>query len=69
MRIRSSSPEERGSSGETRATTVPHAPADAADGGDQASFNGLPYFDYDPAFRVLADVEPAEPVQRDSHVR
>jgi len=26
----------------------------------RAAFEGLPYFDYDPAFRVLADVEPAE---------
>ena len=34
-----------GSSGETRAT---HAPADAAAGGDRTSFNGLPYFNYDP---------------------
>ena len=25
----------------------------------------IPYFDYDPALRVLADVEPAEPVRRD----
>ncbi len=31
----------------------------------RASFAGLPYFDYDPAFRVLADIEPAEPVQRE----
>ncbi|MDP9340888.1 MAG: DUF1684 domain-containing protein [Actinomycetota bacterium] len=27
----------------------------------RASFAGLPYFDHDPAARVLADVEPAEP--------
>ena len=26
----------------------------------RAEFEGLPYFDYDPAFRVLAEVEPAE---------
>jgi uncharacterized protein (DUF1684 family) len=26
----------------------------------RAAFDGLPYFDYDPAFRVLAEVEPAE---------
>ena len=26
----------------------------------RASFDGLPYFDYDPAFRVLAEVVPAE---------
>ena len=26
----------------------------------RASFDGLPYFDYDPAFRVLAEVEAAE---------
>jgi uncharacterized protein (DUF1684 family) len=26
----------------------------------RASFTGLPYFDYDPAFRVLGRVEPAE---------
>jgi uncharacterized protein len=29
------------------------------------SFAGLPYFDYDPALRVLASVEPAERVPRD----
>jgi hypothetical protein len=28
-------------------------------------FDGLPYFDYDPGLRVLADVEPAERVHRD----
>ncbi|MGN6798442.1 MAG: DUF1684 domain-containing protein, partial [Gaiellaceae bacterium] len=31
----------------------------------RASFTGLPYFDYDPALRVHAAVEPAERVQRD----
>ena len=30
----------------------------------RASFTGLPYFDYDPALRVLADVEPAERERR-----
>jgi uncharacterized protein len=29
--------------------------------GDRASFAGLGYFEYDPALRVLAEVEPAEP--------
>jgi hypothetical protein len=33
--------------------------------GQRASFDGLPYFDYDPALRVLADIEPAERVHRD----
>jgi uncharacterized protein (DUF1684 family) len=28
-------------------------------------FSGLPYFDYDPGLRVLADVEPAERIHRD----
>jgi uncharacterized protein (DUF1684 family) len=28
------------------------------------AFRGVPYFDYDPELRVLADVEPAERVQR-----
>jgi uncharacterized protein len=32
---------------------------------DRASFGGLPYFEYDPALRVLAAVEPAERVQRE----
>jgi uncharacterized protein len=32
---------------------------------DRASFGGLPYFDYDPALRVLADVEPVERVRRE----
>ena len=31
----------------------------------RASFSGVPYFDYDPALRLLADVEPAEPERRD----
>ena len=31
----------------------------------RTSFAGLPYFDYDPALRVLADTEPAERVQRE----
>ena len=30
----------------------------------RASFPGLPYFDYDPAYRVRADIEPAEPERR-----
>ena len=33
--------------------------------GERASFGGLPYFDYDPAFRVLAAIEPAEAVLRE----
>jgi uncharacterized protein (DUF1684 family) len=32
---------------------------------ERASFEGLPYFDYDPAFRVLAAIEPAEAVLRE----
>ena len=32
---------------------------------DRASFGGLPYFEYDPALRVLAAVEPVERVQRE----
>jgi uncharacterized protein (DUF1684 family) len=32
---------------------------------DRASFDGLPYFDYDPALRVLAAVEPVKRVQRE----
>jgi uncharacterized protein (DUF1684 family) len=31
----------------------------------RVGFTGLPYFDYDPELRVLAAVEPAEPVQRE----
>jgi len=31
----------------------------------RAEFTGLPYFDYDPALRVLADVEPAERERRE----
>ena len=40
----------------------PQSPVPAA---RRASFAGLPYFDYDPAFRVLATVEAAEPVLRE----
>jgi uncharacterized protein (DUF1684 family) len=32
---------------------------------DRDSFDSLPYFDYDPALRVLAAVEPVERVQRE----
>jgi uncharacterized protein (DUF1684 family) len=32
---------------------------------DRASFRGLPYFEYEPALRVLAAVEPVERVQRE----
>ena len=32
---------------------------------DRASYPGVPYFDYDPAFRVLADLEDAEPQRLD----
>ena len=32
---------------------------------DAASFAGLAYFPYDPAWRVEADVEPAEPARRE----
>ena len=31
----------------------------------RAAFTGLPYFDYDPELRVLAQVEPAERLQRE----
>jgi uncharacterized protein (DUF1684 family) len=31
----------------------------------RASFSGLPYYDYDPALRVLAEVEDAEPERRE----
>ncbi|HWJ31753.1 MAG TPA: DUF1684 domain-containing protein [Gaiellaceae bacterium] len=31
----------------------------------RATFEGLPYFDYDPELRVLATVEPAERMQRE----
>ena len=31
----------------------------------RAGFQGLPYFDYDPALRVLAEVEPAERERRE----
>ena len=37
--------------------THPQSPLPEA---KRAAFGGLPYFDYDPALRVLADVEPAE---------
>jgi len=30
----------------------------------RAGFTGLPYFDYDPAMRVLAEAEPADPTSR-----
>jgi uncharacterized protein len=40
----------------------PQSPLEAA---HRAPFGGLPYFDYDPAFRVLADVEPAERERRE----
>jgi uncharacterized protein len=33
--------------------------------GRRSSFPGLPFFDYDPALRVLAAVRPAEPVLRE----
>ena len=32
---------------------------------ERRSFRGLPYFDYDPALRVLGEVEPAEPQRYD----
>jgi uncharacterized protein (DUF1684 family) len=34
-------------------------------GESRASFEALPYFDYDPALRVFADVEAAEPERRE----
>ena len=40
----------------------PQSPLPAA---DRTTFAGLSYFGYDPALRVLADVEPAPPDQRD----
>ena len=42
--------------------THPQSPVQPA---ERSSFAGLPYFDYDPAFRVLATVEAAEPVLRE----
>jgi uncharacterized protein (DUF1684 family) len=42
--------------------THPQSPLPAA---ERASFDGVPYFDYDPALRVLATVEPAEPERRE----
>jgi uncharacterized protein (DUF1684 family) len=42
--------------------THPQSPLPAA---QRPSFGGVPYFDYDPALRVLADVEPAEPERRE----
>jgi uncharacterized protein len=32
---------------------------------DRASFGGLPYFEYDPALRIMASVEPVERVRRE----
>ena len=40
----------------------PQSPLTAA---ERESFAGLPYFDYDPALRVVAEVEPAPHEQRD----
>jgi uncharacterized protein len=31
----------------------------------RARFEGVPYFEYDPELRILAEIEPAEPVRRD----
>jgi uncharacterized protein len=31
----------------------------------RATFTGLPYYDYEPTLRLLASVEPAEPVRRE----
>jgi uncharacterized protein len=42
--------------------THPQSPVQPA---ERPAFAGLPYFDYDPAFRVLATVEAAEPVLRE----
>jgi uncharacterized protein (DUF1684 family) len=42
--------------------THPQSPLPPA---ERAGFGGVPYFDYDPALRVLADVEPAEPERRE----
>ena len=42
--------------------THPQSPVPAA---DRASFGGLPFFDYDSAARVLAEVTPAEPESYD----
>jgi uncharacterized protein len=42
--------------------THPQSPIQAA---DRAAFTALPYFDYDPAFRVLAAVEPADRERRE----
>jgi uncharacterized protein (DUF1684 family) len=40
----------------------PQSPLPAA---ERAAFRGLPYFDYDPSFRVLATVRPAEREHRE----
>jgi uncharacterized protein (DUF1684 family) len=42
--------------------THPQSPLDPA---ARAGFDGLPYFPYDPALRLLADVEPAEAETRE----
>ncbi len=42
--------------------THPQSPVPA---GERASFTGLDYFPYDPALRLLADVEPAEEETRE----
>jgi uncharacterized protein (DUF1684 family) len=42
--------------------THPQSPLEEA---QRVAFPGLPYFDYDPAFRVLAQVEPAERERRE----
>ena len=43
-------------------TTHPQSPLTAE---ARRSFRGLPYFDYDPTLRVLADIEPADPERYD----
>jgi uncharacterized protein len=40
-------------------------PQSPVPGEERSSFAGLPYFDYDPAFRVLATVEGTEPALRE----
>ena len=42
-----------------------HPQSPLPEAASRAGFTGLPYFDYHPAFRVLADVEPAEHERRE----
>ena len=50
---------------ELRDELFAHHPQSPLDRSQRAAFTGLAYFDYDPAARVLAFVEPSEPVAVD----